>query len=140
MAWRSAHPNWFVRGHLAMKLHAERLGHDAAHNTHTMLNAVPQQGDFNGGIWLDLENLTAAWANHFGAVWIIAGPVIIDNEPIAWLGDPDEFQIAIADALFKIVIRESDTPGQPDVLAFLYPQIGPGYSVSPYSYGNCHGN
>lgn len=135
--WRSLHPDWYVRGHLAMKLIAERLGHDAAHNTHTMLNAVPQRDEFNSGIWLELEYLTAAWAQKYGAVWVITGPVVIDGQPSGWIGNEGEFPIAIPDALFKIVIKNSDDEDQLDVLAFLYPQIGPTYyGKSPYPHQN----
>ena len=43
-AFRKAHPNWYVRGHLCMKLHAARISPEAEWNTHTMLNAVPPPG------------------------------------------------------------------------------------------------
>jgi hypothetical protein len=66
--FRRGHPNWYVRGHLCMKQHAWRLGAAADWNTHTVLNAVPQRSDFNSGIWQDLEDKTAEWADEFGAV------------------------------------------------------------------------
>lgn len=53
-AFRDARPDWFARGHLAAKLLAERLGADAAWNTHAFHNAVPQMQLFNAGIWLDM--------------------------------------------------------------------------------------
>lgn len=131
-AFRSANPNWYVRGHLAMKHHAWRLGPEADWNTHTMLNAVPQRDRFNRGIWLDLEKKTAKWADQFGAVWIIAGPIFVSGTPRAFLGEErrNEKLIAIPDALFKIVIRETDDPSRPDVLAFNYPQEHTTYSSS----------
>lgn len=130
--FRTAHPAWFARGHLAMKLLAERLGEDAEWNTHTFYNAVPQRQSFNAGIWLALENLTGAWAQEFGAVWVITGPIFADRYAYAHLGDPGEFPVAIPEALFKIVVKEGATPNRPDVLAFIYPQVGPGYSFRPY--------
>jgi len=135
-SFRRQHPDWYVRGHLCMKHHAERLGADAGWNTHTMLNAVPQRAAFNSGIWLDLENRTAEWADSYGSVWIVTGPVFFDGMPENWLGETEngEMRIAIPDALFKIVVRESGTPNQPDVLAFLYPQEGPGYGRKPYDH------
>ncbi|HET6942761.1 MAG TPA: DNA/RNA non-specific endonuclease [Sphingomicrobium sp.] len=132
--FRNAHPSWFARGHLAMKLLAERLGEDAEWNTHTFYNAVPQRQSFNAGIWLDLENLTGAWAQHYGAVWIVTGPIFADRHAYAHLGDPGEFPVAIPEALFKIVIRESGIPDRPNFLAFIYPQVGPGYSVKPFNH------
>ena len=123
--FRKLHPDWYVRGHLAMKFLAERMGPDAAWNTHTLLNAVPQRQSFNAGPWLELEELTGAWAQRFGAVWIITGPIIIDGKPSAFIGEEGEIPAAIPDALFKIVVRDSGV--LPEALAFIYPQVGPGY-------------
>lgn len=132
--FRNAHPAWFARGHLQMKFIAERQGEDAAWNTHTFFNAVPQRQSFNAGIWQDLENLTGAWAQRFGRVWVVTGPIFADRHAYARLGDAGEFPVAIPEALFKIVIRESGTPNTPMVMAFIYPQVGPGYSFRPYNH------
>lgn len=121
-AFRKQHKNWYARGHLCMKEHAWRLGAAADWNTHTVLNAVPQREYFNSGIWLDLEKKTAKWADQYGAVWIITGPIFKNKKPSRWLGEGGELKIAIPDALFKIVIKESDDPDRPDVLAFIYSQ------------------
>lgn len=120
--FRKRNANWYVRGHLCMKEHAWRLGAEADWNTHTMLNAVPQRDNFNSGIWLDLENKTGGWANAHTAVWIIAGPIFNNRRPTKTLGEGKEMKIAIPDALFKIVVRESDSPNRPHVLAFIYSQ------------------
>jgi endonuclease G, mitochondrial len=134
--FRSAHPNWYVRGHLAMKYHAERIGNEAAHDTHTLLNAVPQRAGFNSGIWQDLECRTGAWANQYGTVWIITGPVFYGGKPKDWLGEPEkgERHIAIPDALFKVVVKASGDSGRPDVLGFIYPQEDAPYARGPYPH------
>jgi len=119
--------DWFSRGHLAMKMLVERLGEEAGWNSHTFYNAVPQRQLFNAGIWLDLENITAIWAQEYGSVWVITGPIFADKLPHAHLGEADEFPVAIPDALFKIVVKEGANPERPDVLAFIYPQVGAGY-------------
>ena len=132
--FRSTHPNFYVRGHLAMKYHAERIGHTAARETHTLLNAVPQREQFNRGIWLDMECLTGAWANQYGAVWIVTGPVFYERQPKEWIGEreKDERLAAVPDALFKVVIKDSGDPQRPDVLAFVYPQEDAAYGNKPY--------
>ena len=71
--FRKQHQDWYSRGHLAMRHHAVRISHDAEWNTYTTLNAVPQRQSFNAGSWLALECLTGAWANRYGAVWIVTG-------------------------------------------------------------------
>lgn len=111
----------YSRGHLCMKSHASRLGANADWNTHTVLNAVPQIQAHNNGPWHRLEDRTADWADGYGAVWIIAGPIydeVVDDE---WIGDPGEVPVAIPDALFKMVIKASNDADLPDVLAFIFP-------------------
>ncbi len=127
----------FDRGHMAMKLLVERLDQDAAYNTHTLLNAIPQRPKFNQGIWQNLEYLTGAWAQNYGKIWVIQGPVFYKGKIPTWIGDEGEFKVAVPDAAFKIVIREKTkdeiskganwAKEAPEVLAFLYPQVGPGY-------------
>ena len=121
----------YDRGHMAAKLLVERLGEKAAWNTHTVLNAVPQDRRFNQQIWRALEDLTGAWAQIYGKIWLVQGPVFDIKTPSAWIGDGNEPKVAVPPALFKIVIRErtpSDPTGEgPMVLAFLMPQLGPGY-------------
>lgn len=127
----------FDRGHMAMKLLVERLGQGAAYNTHTVLNAIPQRPKFNRGIWRNLEYLTGAWSQRYGTVWVIQGPVFHEGKNPFWIGDEGERKVAVPDAAFKVVIRhkteeEKDNAAThekdaPEVLAFLYPQLGPGY-------------
>jgi endonuclease G len=119
----------YDRGHMCMKQHACRLGDAADWNTHTVLNACPQRSDLNQGIWLDLENKTASWADKFGSVWIIAGPIFFNKKPSKWLGEPGEVPVAIPDAFFKIVVMEKQD-GRIDALAFIYPQVGIDYKTS----------
>lgn len=132
--WRASNPNWYERGHLCMKLIAERVSNDAAYNTHYLLNAVPQRSTFNRGIWLDLEELTAAWAQRYGEVWIITGPVFNNKTATAWIGETEkgDLPVAIPDFLYKIVVKLTDT--KTDVLAFLYPQEGEGYVKGPFHH------
>jgi len=62
--------------------------------------------------------------------------VFHDKTPSAWVGEPTkrEMLVAVPDSLFKIVIRDSDDPSRPDVLAFVYPQYDVGYAGSPYNH------
>lgn len=128
--------NGYDRGHLAPKFIAARMGEEAEKNTHTLLNAVPQRHEFNAGIWLDLERLTGAWAQRYGRVWVVTGPVFTGKRPSRWLGErrKNEFQVAIPDALFKIVVRQAGNGEEPEVLAFLYPQEGEGYAKKPFDH------
>ena len=114
----------FVRGHLCPKDTAERISKEAAYNTHTLLNAVPQLQWQNNGIWKELESLCNQWADSYGRVWVICGPVFFGKSPALWLGQGNEKKAAVPDALFKIVIRE-DPILTVKTLAFIIPNIIP---------------
>lgn len=116
----------FVRGHMCPKDTAERISSQAARETHTLLNAVPQLQWQNNGIWKTLENLCAGWADKYGRVWVVCGPVFFGKNPALWLGQNGEKPAAVPDALFKIVIREGASGGPAaEALAFLIPNILP---------------
>lgn len=128
-SFRQSHPNWYDRGHLAQKYLAERMGPDGGWFTHSVANAVPQRSRFNSNPWLQLECFTGGWANRFGPVWIITGPVFLTGKPHAWLaepGRPGALPVAIPDALFKVVVRRVGE--KYDALAFIYPQDDPAYA------------
>jgi endonuclease G, mitochondrial len=128
----------YSRGHMAMKSHAFRLGDEADRQTHTVLNACPQLQSVNAGVWLAIERLTGKWADAYGAVWIVCGPIFFDDLTIDWIGDAGEVPVAIPHAFFKIVIKERAGPDIVDVLAFLVPMYGgathssQSVDVSPY--------
>ncbi len=114
----------FSRGHMCMKSHAFRLGENADWNTHTVLNACPQDQRMNGGAWLGLENATGDWADKFDVVWIVCGPIIFnDRTPSKLIGDAGEVKVAVPDAFYKIVVKDAVNGGL-DVLAFIFPMFG----------------
>ena len=125
----------FDRGHMAAKLLAARIGPHADRETHTVLNAVPQMSRFNQQVWRDLEGYTGAWAQEYGKVWVIQGPVFYDKTMpgnARWIGDAGkgERRVAVPDALFKVVVREGGEEAGLHALAFIYPQLAARY------YGN----
>jgi len=118
------HSDW-QRGHLAMFDHAQRIlpkeeGHRAGCNTFYFWNAVPQNGAMNRNAWKALEDYTAAAANKYGKVWIVAGPVF-ENSTFRTIGDDGEIPVALPDGLFKVVVRE-DENGKVHALAFYFEQ------------------
>lgn len=115
----------FIRGHMCPKEAADRISQDAGYNTCTVLNAVPQLQWQNNGIWAQLEDDCLDWADKYKRIWVITGPVFFGKNPAVWLGQDGEKQIAVPDAIYKIVIREADTESGIETLAFLFPNIVP---------------
>ena len=135
-AFRSNHKNWYERGHLAQKYLAERLGGKSGWFTHNVVNAVPQRSQFNKGAWLTLECYTGAWANKYGEVWVIAGPIFAAKKPITWLrsdANRKALPVAIPVSMFKIVARKQQ--GNWTILAFIYPQTHKSYAKGPFDPG-----
>ena len=90
----------YDRGHLvpaADMAHSE----EAMSETFYMSNISPQIRNFNSGIWRELEENTRYWANKFGELYIVTGPVLSrgirdqigDNE----VSVPDEFYKVLLD-------------------------------------------
>lgn len=113
----------YVRGHMCPKNAADRISMEAGYNTHTVLNAVPQLQWQNNGIWKSLEEQVTDWADKYGSVWVVCGPVFFGKTPAIWLGQETEVKAAIPDAIFKIIIRE--TEHGIETLAFIFPNVIP---------------
>jgi len=122
----------FVRGHMCPKNVADRISKEAGYNTCTVLNAVPQIQWQNNGIWKCLEKQIINWADKYGRVWVICGGVFFDKTPSVWIGQGDEVKVAVPDALYKIVIRESETGIK--TLTFIIPNIIPKEKYCFYEY------
>lgn len=122
----------YVRGHMCPKDAADRISMEAGYNTHTILNGVPQLQWNNNGIWKTLEKKILDWADKYGSVWIVCGPVFFNKTPAVWLGQDDEVKAAVPDALYKIVIREADTDTGLETLAFIIPNVIP-QEIKDYS-------
>ena len=134
--FRQQHSNWYERGHMAQKYLNERINQQAAFFTHNVANAVPQRGQFNKGTWLTLECFTGAWANKFGEVWVVTGP-IFKKGTISWLRsdkNKDALAVAIPATLFKIVLKKN-ADGKWKSLSFVMPQTHATYRKSPFDPG-----
>lgn len=85
----------------------------AMNQSFLLTNMCPQDEKLNGGGWKKLEEKCRTWANQYGSIYIVAGPIF--NEPITrTLGDG---KIAVPDAFFKVVLC---LEGPPKAIGFLY--------------------
>jgi hypothetical protein len=108
------------RGHMAMNEHAQRIGFEAACNTHNFFNAAPQAAELNQGPWRHLENYSAAASNKFRSIWVVAGPIYDSATPHLFIGDTGEVPVEVPDAFFKVLIHEG--PSGIQTLAFIFLQ------------------
>lgn len=89
----------YDRGHL-LPVADRSFNREAMLETFYMSNISPQAGNFNGGIWRELEELTRNWAKKFEKLYVITGPVL-SREPKGYIG---ENEVAIPAAYFKVLL------------------------------------
>lgn len=105
----------YDRGHLAPNSAiSTRLGRDAQLETFYMTNITPQTPELNRRTWANLERLEMDYAERFGTIWVITGPVF--GEHVKRIAN----SIDIPDAFYKIMVKEMQ--GYVRTLAFIVPQ------------------
>lgn len=112
----------FNRGHMAPNYAMSRFhGRAAQVASFRMSNIVPQQGALNQKLWQRLEEIeTDVYADASQPLWVVMGPVFDAQDERLSSG------VAVPDSFFRIWLRQGHD-GEPQVLAFLVPQMVSGY-------------
>lgn len=76
-------------------------------------NCCPQNGNLNRGDWNEMEIACRRWAERYGSLYIVAGPVLLRSQHKR-IGD---HKVVVPEAFFKVVLC---TEGQPKGIAFIY--------------------
>lgn len=99
----------------------------AINQSFLMTNMCPQDEKLNQGDWRILEERCRKWAQHYGDIYIVAGPLFYNGEQRT-IG---ENNISVPDAFFKVVLCLNDTP---KALGFIYPNTGEHHQMHEYVY------
>lgn len=67
-------------------------------------NICPQNHELNSGDWKELEEKCRKWAEKYGSVYIVCGPIITENVH----GKLGENQVVIPDKFFKVILIQKD--------------------------------
>ena len=93
---------------------------DAAFSNGTMgetfyfTNICPQDETLNAGDWQYLEKRVRQWANRYGSVWVVTGPIVGENR-YGTIGDRD---VVVPDSFFKaLLVRKKN--GSYSAIAFV---------------------
>lgn len=93
---------------------------DAAFSSSTMAetfyftNICPQDETLNAGDWQYLEKRVRQWANRYGSVWVVTGPIVGENR-YGTIGDRD---VVVPDSFYKaLLIRKKN--GSYSAIAFV---------------------
>lgn len=76
----------------------------AMHESCYLTNICPQNRNLNNGDWKSLEDKTRSWAQKYGSIYIICGPIIGEMKN----GTLGENKVAIPDYFFKVLLLKID--------------------------------
>jgi endonuclease G len=93
---------------------------DAAFSNSTMsetfyfTNICPQDETLNAGDWAYLEKRVRQWANRYGKIWVVTGPIVGENR-YGTIGDRD---VVVPDAFYKALLIQKKN-GSYSAIAFV---------------------
>jgi endonuclease G, mitochondrial len=92
----------YEKGHLCL---AGSMQHDSVAyvETYYLSNISPQLPDFNGGVWVRLENKVRKWAEEYHKVWVVTGPIFQNN-----LDTIGPNKVTVPGSFYKVVFNGTD--------------------------------
>ena len=105
----------YDRGHLSPAAD-NNMSATANRESFLMSNMSPQMPNFNRSIWKTLEGWTRERASIYGSIYIVTGPVFVEN-----LGTIGKNKVTVPGYYYKALLRsESSTHYS---IAFIIPQL-----------------
>lgn len=83
-----------------------------------MTNMCPQDHGLNIGDWNEMENQCRRWANEYGEIYVVCGPILYKG---AHKRIGKEHKVTVPEAFFKVVLCMK---GEPWVAGFIYKNEG----------------
>lgn len=119
----------YDRGHLAPA--ADLVWSEKSMNdSFLMSNMTPQAPDFNRGMWKSLEEQVRSWAQEFGEVVVVTGPILEkDASEYKKIG---KNQVAVPEYFYKVLLAQ-DSSGVKIGIAFILPNSKCEGSIWNYS-------
>ena len=103
----------WTKGHLMPAADAA-FSSNTLNETFYFTNICPQDEVLNAGDWAYLEKRVRQWANRYGNIWVVTGPIVGENQ-YGTIGDRD---VVVPDAFFKaLLVRKKN--GSYSAIAFV---------------------
>ena len=95
----------WTRGHMC-PAGDNKWDRDAMYDTFLLTNCCPQDANLNSGDWNQIEMACRRWAERFGDIYIVTGPILFrqEHETIG----PNK--IVVPEAFFKVVLCLNGKP------------------------------
>lgn len=98
---------------------------EAMAQTFLLSNICQQDGNLNQYDWEELEDRCRQWANEYGEIYIICGPLFYSSH-YKVLG---KNKVAVPDAFYKVILRLKPSPQE---LGFIYPNNDQSHHIEHY--------
>lgn len=96
----------YSRGHMC-PAGDNKWDREAMYETFLLSNVCPQNANLNSGLWNQIEISCRRWAETYGDIYIICGPMFFRSKEMQYIG---ENAVAIPDAFFKVILCLNDAP------------------------------
>jgi len=83
-----------------------KWNNDAMYESFLLSNICPQNRNLNSGVWNQIEITCRRWAEKYGDIYIVTGPVFLNKEHEA-IG---ENEVIVPEAFFKVVVYLGKNP------------------------------
>lgn len=78
----------------------------AMRESNLLTNVCPQHASLNSGLWNVIERDCRKWAQKYGGVYIVCGPLFLKKEHFAIGAN----RVVVPDAFFKVILRLNPQP------------------------------
>ena len=114
----------YDRGHMC-PAGDNKWGFQPMRESFYLTNICPQNSNLNCGDWNELEIQCRAWANKYGDIYIVCGPILYKgkHETIG----PNK--VTVPEAFFKVILCMK---GKPKAIGFIYKNVRCNNSLSYY--------
>ena len=98
--YKEGNNGWYMRGQQLPS--ADRAGFELNSTTFFSTNIVPQNSDFSGGLWMDLEGKVRSWAGQSDTCYVVSG--CITKGAQYYVIDRSSEKVTVPTAFFKAVL------------------------------------
>lgn len=102
----------YDRGHMCPAAD-NKFSKKAMQESFLFTNMCPQNGNLNRGDWNEMEMACRGWAEKYGCVYVVCGPVLYKGKHKT-IG---KNKVVVPEAFFKVVLRLGD---KPEAIGFIY--------------------
>lgn len=102
----------YDRGHMCPSAD-NKWSEKAQEQSFLFTNICPQSHNLNSGDWNEMENQCRRWAEEYGDIYIVAGPILYKGKHKTIGKD----KVAVPEAFFKVALC---TNGTPKAIGFIY--------------------